>query len=40
VSDRIDEILPLGVNLNPADGGWSRPAMERAARRRPVKEDA
>jgi hypothetical protein len=38
VLDRIDEIVPPGVNLNPADGGWSHPAMEPAARRRPVKE--
>jgi aryl-alcohol dehydrogenase-like predicted oxidoreductase len=34
VFDRIDEIVPPGVNLNPADGGWSHPAMEPAARRR------
>jgi aryl-alcohol dehydrogenase-like predicted oxidoreductase len=40
VLDRIDEIVPPGVNLNPADGGWSHPAMEPAARRRPVKEYA
>jgi aryl-alcohol dehydrogenase-like predicted oxidoreductase len=38
--DRIDEIVAYGVNLNPADGGWSHPAMEPAARRRPVKEHA
>jgi aryl-alcohol dehydrogenase-like predicted oxidoreductase len=32
--DRIDEIVPPGVNINPADGGWSNPALEPAARRR------
>jgi aryl-alcohol dehydrogenase-like predicted oxidoreductase len=32
--DRIDEIVPPGVNINPADGGWQNPAMEAAARRR------
>ena len=34
VLDRIDEIVPPGVNLNPADGGWQNPALEAAARRR------
>jgi aryl-alcohol dehydrogenase-like predicted oxidoreductase len=34
VLDRIDEIVPPGVNVNPADGGWSNPALEPAARRR------
>ncbi len=34
VLDRIDEIVPPGVNLNPADGGWVSPALEPAARRR------
>ncbi len=34
VLDRIDEIVPPGVNVNPADGGWSNPALEAAARRR------
>jgi aryl-alcohol dehydrogenase-like predicted oxidoreductase len=34
VLDRIDEIVPPGVNLNPADGGWAHPALELAARRR------
>jgi aryl-alcohol dehydrogenase-like predicted oxidoreductase len=34
VLDRIDEIVPPGVNLNPADGGWPNPALEPAARRR------
>jgi aryl-alcohol dehydrogenase-like predicted oxidoreductase len=32
--DRIDEIVPPGVNVNPADGGWANPALEPAARRR------
>jgi aryl-alcohol dehydrogenase-like predicted oxidoreductase len=32
--DRIDEIVPPGVNLNPADAGWPNPALEPAARRR------
>ncbi len=34
VLDRIDEIVPPGVNLNPADGGWANPALEPGARRR------
>jgi aryl-alcohol dehydrogenase-like predicted oxidoreductase len=34
VLDRIDEIVPPGVNLNPADGGWPNPALEASARRR------
>jgi aryl-alcohol dehydrogenase-like predicted oxidoreductase len=34
VLDRIDEIVPPGVNINPADGGWSNPALEPSARRR------
>jgi aryl-alcohol dehydrogenase-like predicted oxidoreductase len=36
ILDHIDEIVPPGVNLNPADGGWQNPALEPAARRRPV----
>jgi aryl-alcohol dehydrogenase-like predicted oxidoreductase len=32
--DRIDEIVPPGTNLNPADAGWANPALEPAARRR------
>ena len=32
--DRIDEIVPPGVNLNPGDGGWQNPALARSARRR------
>ncbi len=34
VLDRIDEIVPPGVNINPADGGWPNPGLEPAARRR------
>jgi aryl-alcohol dehydrogenase-like predicted oxidoreductase len=32
--DRIDQIVPPGINLNPADGGWVNPALQPAARRR------
>ena len=32
--DKIDEIVPPGVNVNPADAGWSNPALEPEARRR------
>jgi aryl-alcohol dehydrogenase-like predicted oxidoreductase len=34
VLDRIDEIVPPGVTLNPVDGGWQNPALAPAARRR------
>jgi aryl-alcohol dehydrogenase-like predicted oxidoreductase len=34
VLDRIDEIVPPGVNLNPSDAGWQNPALGPAARRR------
>ena len=34
VLDHIDKIVPPGLNLNPADGGWVSPALEPAARRR------
>jgi aryl-alcohol dehydrogenase-like predicted oxidoreductase len=34
VLDRIDEIVPPGVNLNPADGGWQNPSLRPEARRR------
>jgi hypothetical protein len=34
VLDRIDEIVPPGVTINPADGGWVSPALLPAARRR------
>jgi aryl-alcohol dehydrogenase-like predicted oxidoreductase len=36
VLDRIDEIVPPGVNLNPADAGWQNPALDPRARRRPA----
>jgi aryl-alcohol dehydrogenase-like predicted oxidoreductase len=32
--DRIDEIVPPGTTINPADGGWASPALQPAARRR------
>jgi hypothetical protein len=34
VLDQIDEIVPPGITLNPADNGWVSPALEAAARRR------
>jgi aryl-alcohol dehydrogenase-like predicted oxidoreductase len=34
VLDRIDEIVPPGVNLNPSDAGYDNPALAPAARRR------
>jgi aryl-alcohol dehydrogenase-like predicted oxidoreductase len=34
VLDRIDEIVPPGTNVNPADTGWQNPALAPAARRR------
>jgi aryl-alcohol dehydrogenase-like predicted oxidoreductase len=34
VLDRIDEIVPPGVTINPADNSWANPALEPAARRR------
>jgi hypothetical protein len=34
VLDRIDQIVPPGVTINPADGGWVSPALQPAARRR------
>jgi aryl-alcohol dehydrogenase-like predicted oxidoreductase len=34
VLDKIDEIVPPGVNINDADGGWPNPGLEPAARRR------
>jgi len=33
VLDRIDEIVPPGTNVNPADGGWENPALETGALR-------
>jgi aryl-alcohol dehydrogenase-like predicted oxidoreductase len=34
VLDRIDAIVPPGVDINPSDGGWENPALKPAARRR------
>jgi aryl-alcohol dehydrogenase-like predicted oxidoreductase len=34
VLDKIDEIVPPGVNLNEADNGWQNPALVPEARRR------
>jgi len=34
VLDRIDEIVPPGLTLNPADNGWVSPSLQAAARRR------
>jgi aryl-alcohol dehydrogenase-like predicted oxidoreductase len=34
VLDRIDEIVPPGVDLNPTDAGWDNPALLPGARRR------
>jgi aryl-alcohol dehydrogenase-like predicted oxidoreductase len=34
VLDRIDEIVPPGVNLNPSDAGWQNPALSPEALRR------
>ena len=34
VLDRIDEIVPPGTNVNPADAGWQNPALSPGARRR------
>jgi aryl-alcohol dehydrogenase-like predicted oxidoreductase len=34
VLDRIDEIVPPGATLNPADNGWVSPSLQPSARRR------
>ena len=34
VLDRIDEIVPPGTTINPADSGWVSPALQPTARRR------
>ena len=34
VLDRIDEIVPPGVTLNPVDNGWVNPWLHSALRRR------
>jgi hypothetical protein len=37
VLDRIDQIVPPGVDLNPADAGFRPPVLaDAAARRRPL----
>jgi aryl-alcohol dehydrogenase-like predicted oxidoreductase len=36
ILDRIDELVPPGTNLNPADGGWEPLSLRKASlRRRP-----
>jgi aryl-alcohol dehydrogenase-like predicted oxidoreductase len=35
VLDRIDEIVPPGITINPADNSFANPALEPAVRRRP-----
>jgi hypothetical protein len=36
ILDRIDQIVPPGLTLNPADSGWQAPVLaDPAARRRP-----
>ena len=32
--DRIDAIVPPGLTINPADGGFANPALDAQARRR------
>jgi hypothetical protein len=34
VLDEIDAIVPPGRNINPADAGWTSPALEDASLRR------
>jgi hypothetical protein len=34
VLDRIDEIVPPGTTINPADSSFHNPALDRQARRR------
>ena len=34
ILDRIDELVPPGTTVNPADAGWSPPGLSRKARRR------
>ena len=38
VLDRIDEIVPPGTNLNPADAGWTLPSLREQPRRRCARE--
>jgi hypothetical protein len=35
ILDRIDEIVPPGTNVNPADTGYDNPALRPEALRRP-----
>ncbi len=37
VLDRIDEIVPPGITINPADSSFQNPALEPEARRRPIR---
>ncbi|HWC39360.1 MAG TPA: aldo/keto reductase [Acidimicrobiales bacterium] len=39
VLDRIDALVPPGINVNPADAGYTPPAIESAWRRRRVRRD-
>jgi aryl-alcohol dehydrogenase-like predicted oxidoreductase len=34
ILDRIDEVVPPGTNVDPADEGWANPALDPQARRR------
>ena len=34
ILDRIDEIVPPGTNVNPADAGWTNPALTPMSLRR------
>ena len=34
ILDRIDELVPPGTTINPADAGWSPPGYSKKARRR------
>jgi len=35
VLDKIDELVPPGTTINPADTGWAPPSLSRKVRRRP-----
>ena len=39
ILDRIDEIVPPGSNVNPADAGWTPPSLANAWRRRRPRRD-
>ena len=39
ILDRIDEIVPPGSNVNPADAGWTPPSLASAWRRRRPRRD-